>query len=161
MGTRVTMAPTPNISKPLSWKVSTRFLPAEVPTSARKRSKPNCLSSWLEAPDMVHSTGPVLPTAPRIKATMSTPPVRPGENEKLSEKEMDNLPKSTPRTIPMAMGKKSVSETFLASLPKSLVTSSKSSFSPATISLSPNFSTRLGEGAMSIPLRRTRVTVQL
>ena len=36
-----------------------------------------------------------------------------------------------------------------------------SSFSPATISLSPNFSNNSGSGGRSIPLRRTRVTVQL
>lgn len=41
IGINVMAAPTPNISNPLSWKVATRFLPAEVPTSARKRSRPN------------------------------------------------------------------------------------------------------------------------
>ena len=35
IGTSVIAAPTPNSNQPLSWKVATRLVPAEVPTSAR------------------------------------------------------------------------------------------------------------------------------
>lgn len=48
---------------------------------------------------------------------MRMPPVSPGENDRLSEKEMFSLPKSTPSTMPRAMGKKSVSDSCLLSLP--------------------------------------------
>ena len=73
---------------------------------------------------------------------------------------MFSLPKSTPSTMPRAMGKKSVSDSCLLSLPSRRATPLMPSFSPTTISLSPNFSARSGEGERSIPLRRTRVTVQ-
>ena len=33
-----------NSSQPLLWNVSTKVLPAEVPTSAKNKSNPNCLS---------------------------------------------------------------------------------------------------------------------
>ena len=160
MGTSVMAAPTPNKSQPLSWNVATRFRPAEVPTSARKSSSPSWRSSWLAGPDIDHRMGPVFPMALRKRATMRMPPVSPGENDRLSEKEMFSLPKSTPSTIPRAMGKKSVSDSCLLSLPSRRATPLIPSFSPTTISLSPNFSARSGEGERSIPLRRTRVTVQ-
>ena len=61
--------------------------------------------------------GPVLPIALRISATIRMPPVSPGEKEKESENEMFSFPNNTPRTIPAAIGKKSVSESFFSSLP--------------------------------------------
>ena len=96
----------------------------------------------------------------RNKATIRMPPVSPGENDRLSEKETLSLPNSTPSTIPNAMGKKSVSDNCLVSLPSRRATPLMPSFSPTTISLSPNFRARSGEGDKSIPLRRMRVTVQ-
>ena len=53
----------------------------------------------------------------RNKATIRMPPVSPGENDRLSEKEMLSLPKSTPSTMPRAMGKKSVSDSCLCRCP--------------------------------------------
>ena len=159
MGTIVIAAPTPNNNKPLSWKVATRFFPAEVPTSARNNSSPNCRNSWLAGPDIDQRIGPVLPTALSINATINTPPVNPGEKERLSENEILSLPNKTPSTIPIAIGKKSVSDSFLASLPNKRATPLMPSFSPTTISLSPNFKAKSGDGERSIPLRRTRVTV--
>ena len=38
--TKVMAAPTPNSSRPLSWKVATRFLPADVPTRQGKDNSP-------------------------------------------------------------------------------------------------------------------------
>ena len=105
-------------------------------------------------------TGPVLPIALRNRATIRIPPVSPGENDKPPGKDIFSLPNSTPSTIPIAIGKKSVSDSFLALLPKRRASPFSPSFSPTTVSLSPNFSARSGEGARSIPLRRTRVTVQ-
>ena len=104
--------------------------------------------------------GPVLPTALKTNATINTPPVNPGENDSVSEKEIFNLPNKTPSTIPIAMGKKSVSESFFALFPSRRATPLMPSFSPTTISLSPNFKAKSGDGDKSIPLRRTRVTVQ-
>ena len=112
-------------------------------------------------PDMDQMMGPVLPKALNTKATISTPPVKPGEKLKLSEKEMLILPKSTPKTIPMAMGKKSVSERRFSSFPSCLARADRLSFCPTTVSLSPNFKSNSGAGERSIPLRRRRVTVQL
>ena len=40
IGTKVMAAPTPNSSRPLSWKVATRFLPADVPTRQGKATVP-------------------------------------------------------------------------------------------------------------------------
>ena len=104
--------------------------------------------------------GPVLPIALNTRATINTPPVSPGENDRLSEKDIFILPNSTPNTIPIAMGKKSVSDSFFALLPSRRATPLSPSFSPTTINLSPNFKARSGDGDKSIPLRRTRVTVQ-
>ena len=103
--------------------------------------------------------GPVLPIALNTRATINTPPVSPGENDRLSEKDIFILPNSTPNTIPIAMGKKSVSDSFFALLPSRRATPLSPSFSPTTINLSPNFKARSGDGDKSIPLRRTRVTV--
>ena len=154
-------APTPNSSIPLSSNVATRFFPADVPTSARNSSKPNWRNNWLAGPDIDHKTGPVLPTALSTNATINTPPVNPGEKESPPGKERFSLPNNTPSTIPMAIGKKSVSDSCLALLPSKRATPLSPSFSPTTISLSPNFSSSSGDGERSIPLRRIRVTVQL
>ena len=153
-------APTPNISSPLSWKVATRFFPAEVPTSAKKRSSPNWRSNWLAGPDIDQIIGPVLPIALSTRATIRTPPVNPGENDRLSEKEIFILPNNTPSTIPIAIGKKSVSDNFFALFPSRRAIPLSPSFSPTTINLSPNFKAKSGDGDKSIPLRRIRVTVQ-
>ena len=117
-------------------------------------------SSWLAGPDIDQMTGPVLPTALRNKATISMPPVRPGENDKPPGKDIFSLPNNTPSTMPIAIGKKSVSDSFLALLPNRRARPFRPSFSPTTINLSPNFSARSGEGERSMPLRRMRVTVQ-
>ena len=45
IGTSVIAAPTQNSNQPLSWKVATRLVPAEVPTSARNSNKPNWRSN--------------------------------------------------------------------------------------------------------------------
>ena len=110
IGTSVIAIPIPNSCQPLSWKVATKLTPADVPTSAKKRSNPICLSNWLAEPDIDQMIGPVLPMALSTKATIKIPPVSPGEKEKESEKERCNFPNNTPKTIPAAMGKKSVSE---------------------------------------------------
>ena len=99
-GTMVMAAPTRNISQPLSWKVATRFCPADVPTSARKSSRPICLMSWFAEPESVQSMGPVLPMALSTSAVSSTPPVSPGEKLTPPGKVMLSLPTSTPSTIP-------------------------------------------------------------
>ena len=109
---------------------------------------------------MDHSIGPVFPTALSTNATISTPPVNPGEKDIPSPNDRFNLPNKTPSTIPIAMGKKSVSESSLALLPNMHANPFKPSFSPTTVSLSPNFKAKSGEGTRSIPLRRTRVMVQ-
>ena len=153
-------APTPNSMNPLSWNVATSVFPADVPTSARKSSSPSWRSNWLACPVIDHSIGPVLPIALSTSAIIRIPPVSPGEKDSPPPKEIFSLPNSTPSTIPIAIGKKSVSDNFFASFPISAATPCKPSFSPTTISLSPNFSSRLAEGERSIPLRRTRVTVQ-
>ena len=90
---------------------------------------------------------------------MSTPPVSPGENEMFSPSDILSLPKITPSTIPIAIGKKSVSDRSLALLPIMQANPLSPSFSPTTMSLSPNLSSRFSDGVRSIPLRRTRVTV--
>ena len=161
IGTIVMARPTPNNVHPLSWKVDTKLTPADVPTSARNSNSPIWRSNWLAEPDMDQMIGPVFPIALRISATIRMPPVNPGEKEKESEKDIFSFPNRTPRTIPAAIGKKSVSDSFFSSFPNTCPNSLMSSFSPATISLSPNFSNRSGSGERSIPLRRTRVTVQL
>ena len=109
---------------------------------------------------MDHIIGPVLPMALRNNAIISTPPVSPGEKVMPPPKEMCSFPNNTPNTIPIAIGKKSVSDKRFTSFPNKRATAWIPSFSPTTISLSPNFSASSGEGDKSIPLRRTRVTVQ-
>ena len=109
---------------------------------------------------MDHNMGPVFPIALNTKATISTPPVNPGEKDIPSPNDIFSLPNNTPNTIPMAMGKKSVSDNNLALLPNMQAKPLNPSFSPTTISLSPNFRAKSGEGERSIPLRLTRVTVQ-
>ena len=140
--------------------METRFTPADVPTSERNSNNPNWRSRLLAEPDIDQMIGPVFPMALNTKATIRIPPVSPGENEKESEKDIFNFPNNTPNTIPIAIGKKSVSERRFSSLPMNWASSFTLSFSPATINLSPNFNTKLGSGERSIPLRRTRVTVQ-
>ena len=109
---------------------------------------------------MDHRIGPVLPIALKNKATIRIPPVSPGENDNPPGKVIFSLPNNTPNTIPIAMGKKSVSDNFFALFPNRRASPLSPSFSPTTISLSPNFKVKSGEGDKSIPLRRTRVTVQ-
>ena len=52
IGITVMAAPTPNISNPLSWKVATRFLPAEVHTSDRNKSRHNWRNDGMESTDI-------------------------------------------------------------------------------------------------------------
>ncbi len=66
---------------------------------------------------MDHNIGPVFPIALNTKATISTPPVNPGEKDIPSPNDIFSLPNNTPNTIPMAIGKKSVSDSNLALLP--------------------------------------------
>ena len=130
-----------------------------MPTSARNSNKPNWRNNWLAGPDIDHRIGPVLPIALKNKATIRIPPVNPGEKDKPPGKVIFSLPNNTPKTIPIAIGKKSVSDNFLALFPSKRANPLSPSFSPTTISLSPNFKVRSGDGDRSIPLRRTRVTV--
>ena len=109
---------------------------------------------------MDHIIGPVLPMALRNNAIISTPPVSPGEKVMPPPQEICSFPNNPPNTIPIAIGKKSVSDKRFTSFPNKRATAWIPSFSPTTISLSPNFSASSGEGDKSIPLRRTRVTVQ-
>ena len=95
----------------------------------------------------------------RKRAIIRTPPVNPGENDIPLPKEILILPNNTPRTIPIAIGKKSVSDKRFSSFPNRRPTACTPSFSPTTISLSPNFNASSGEGERSIPLLRIRVTV--
>lgn len=120
MGTSVMAAPTPNKSQLLSWNVAIRIPgPADVPTSGKEEQQSQLAQApGLAGVDMDHRMGGPSSDGAQNKATIDASRQSRKENDRPSEKEMLSFSrKSTPSTMPRAMGKKSVSDSCLVSLP--------------------------------------------
>ena len=80
IGTSVMAAPTPNSSQTALLESRDQIGACRrADLGKEKQQVPTGVSNWLAGPDIDQRIGPVLPIALSSKATISTPPVNPGE----------------------------------------------------------------------------------